>query len=88
MALLTGEKRRATCIAMTDVECYRLDASAFRTLLAKNPELAEQVAASLVERQTGLEAVRGRVDEAADAKRRAENQRDLTSKIRAFFQLD
>ena len=88
MALLTGEKRRATCIAMTDVECYRLDASAFRTLLAKNPELAATCSASLVERQTGLEAVRGRVDEAADAKRRAENQRDLTSKIRAFFQLD
>ncbi len=88
MALLTGEKRRATCIAMTDVECYRLDASAFSTLLAKNPELAEQVASSLVERQVGLEAVKGRVDEAADARRRAESQRDMTSKIRAFFQLD
>lgn len=88
MALLTGEKRRATCIAMTDVECYRLDASAFRTLLAKNPELAEQVASSLVERQIGLEAVKGRVDEAADARRRAAQERDLTSKIRAFFQLD
>ena len=88
MSLYTDEPRSATVVAATDVECYRLDASAFSTLLAKNPELAEQVASSLVERQVGLEAVKGRVDEAADARRRAESQRDMTSKIRAFFQLD
>jgi small-conductance mechanosensitive channel/CRP-like cAMP-binding protein len=88
MALLTGEKRRATCVALTDVECYRLDASAFRDLLTKHPEVAEQVACVLIERQTGLSVARERVDEAQDRKRRDEIHRDLTSKIRAFFQLD
>ncbi|MCA9577721.1 MAG: mechanosensitive ion channel family protein [Polyangiales bacterium] len=88
MALLTGEKRRATCIALSDVDCYRLDWGAFRGLLERHPELAEQVAAVLVERQADLEAVRERVDVAQDAKRRAESQRDLAFKIRTFFQLD
>lgn len=88
MALLTGEKRRATTIAVTDVECYRLDAAAFRGLLAKHPDLAERVAAVLVERQVDLEAVRESVTEAQAARRRAASRADLTSKIRAFFQLD
>jgi CRP-like cAMP-binding protein len=88
MALLTGEPRRATSVALTDVECYRLDATAFRSLLAKNPELADHVAAVLVERQTGLEVVRERVDDNQESKRRADSRRDLTSKIKAFFQLD
>lgn len=87
MALLTGEKRRATSIALTDVECYRLDAQAFRGLLASHPDLAEHVAAVLVERQTGLDAVRERVGE-AEARRRADSQRDMASRIRSFFQLD
>ena len=39
--------------------------------------------------QLALQRLRTRVGfEFTDAKRRAENQRDLTSKIRAFFQLD
>jgi small-conductance mechanosensitive channel/CRP-like cAMP-binding protein len=88
MALLTGEKRRATCIAVTDVDCYRLDWGAFRGLLERHPELAEQVAAVLVDRQADLDVVRERVDVAQDAKRRAQSQRDLASKIRTFFQLD
>lgn len=88
MALLTGEQRRATCIALSDVDCYRLDWGAFRGLLEKNPELSEQVAAVLVERQAGLDVVRERVDGAQEATRRAESQRDLAFKIRTFFQLD
>ncbi|OGQ11456.1 MAG: hypothetical protein A2138_07265, partial [Deltaproteobacteria bacterium RBG_16_71_12] len=32
MSLMTGEPRSATVVAITDVECYRLDAAAFRDL--------------------------------------------------------
>ena len=70
------------------MDCYRLDWGAFRGLLEKNPELSEQVAAVLVERQAGLDVVRERVDGAQEATRRAESQRDLAFKIRTFFQLD
>ena len=88
MALLTGEKRRATCIAVSNVDCYRLDWVAFRELLERHPELAEQVAAVLLERKAGLDVVRERVDGAQDDKHRADNQRDLVFKIRTFFNLD
>ena len=39
-------------------------------------------------RAASLEVVRERVDNAQDAKRRAQTQRDLAFKIRTFFQLD
>src|SRR5207248_2130169 len=41
MALLTGEARSATVIALTDVECYRLDVKSFQTLMHRRPEIAE-----------------------------------------------
>src|SRR5204862_484325 len=39
MALLTGEARSATVIALTDVECYRLDVKSFQTLMHRRPEI-------------------------------------------------
>lgn len=87
MALLTGQKRRATCVALTDVECYRLDASAFRELLAARPELAERVAKVLAEREVGLEATKVRMDEAQKRRMLARNESDLLVKIRSFFGL-
>ena len=35
MALLTGETRTATVVALTDVECYRLDGKSFQGLLLR-----------------------------------------------------
>ncbi len=87
MALLTGQKRRATCVALTDVECYRLDASAFRDLLAARPELAERVAKVLAEREVSLEANRSRMDEAQRRSMLARNESDMLVKIRSFFGL-
>lgn len=88
MALLTGERRRATSIAATDVECYRLDAEAFRSLLARRPDLAERVAAVLAERQTALVSAKERLDAGQRAELRAQKQRALASRVRAFFELD
>jgi CRP-like cAMP-binding protein len=88
MALLTGEKRRATSIALTDVESYRLDAESFRALLGRRPDLAEHVAKVLAERQTELVTAKERVNASERAHLKAQHERALISKIRNFFQLD
>jgi small-conductance mechanosensitive channel/CRP-like cAMP-binding protein len=86
MALLTGERRSASTLAMTDVDCYRLDADAFRALLARHPELAARVAQVLAERELGLVAAKGRMSDHKQLKE--QRQLALLSKIRSFFELD
>jgi CRP-like cAMP-binding protein len=85
MSLLTGEKRSATIVALVDTQCYRLDADAFRRVLARRPDLAEQVATELAERRTELLAMRRSLSD------RESNQSidrdDLLKQIRSFFGL-
>jgi small-conductance mechanosensitive channel/CRP-like cAMP-binding protein len=88
MALLTGERRSATSIAITDVDCYRLKAEAFRALLGRHADLAERVAQTLAERETGLVAAKERLSAAQHAELSAQKKRAITSRIRAFFELD
>jgi small-conductance mechanosensitive channel/CRP-like cAMP-binding protein len=88
MALLTGERRRATTVAITDVDCYRLDAEPFRALLAHRSDLAERVAQLLAQRQTGLTAVREALGAEQRAQLQQQNERQLLRKIREFFELD
>lgn len=88
MALLTGERRSATAIAVTDVDCYRLDAAAFRALLGRHPDLAQRVAQVLAERESGLVAARERLGAEQQAQLRAQRELALVSKIRSFFELD
>ena len=50
MALLTGEARTATVVALTDVECYRLDGKSFREIgrwASVNHERARTIAARI-----------------------------------------
>jgi small-conductance mechanosensitive channel/CRP-like cAMP-binding protein len=88
MALLTGERRNATSIAMTDVDCYRLGAEPFRALLSRHKDLAERVAQVLAEREIGLVAAKERLGSEQQAALRAQKERVLLSKIREFFELD
>lgn len=85
MALLTGERRRATVVAVTDVECYRLDASAFRRLLERHEELAGSVAKVLAEREVALTEARGKLDAEARARMLAKSESALLGRIRSFF---
>jgi CRP-like cAMP-binding protein len=85
MSLLTGEPRSATVVALTEVECYRLHADAFRRLLERRSDLAAKMANQLAERRVGLISSR---EQSADHKTLvAMNERDLLDKIRAFFSL-
>jgi small-conductance mechanosensitive channel/CRP-like cAMP-binding protein len=88
MALMTGAAREATVVAKTDVECLRVDKNDFRDILARRPEIAEEVSTVLAQRRVELEAVRDHLD--ADAKKRklvTERGRILES-IRDFFGLN
>ncbi|MBX7099351.1 MAG: mechanosensitive ion channel family protein [Myxococcaceae bacterium] len=87
MGLLTGEKRAATVVALTDVDCFRLEKDAFREALNHRPELAAHVAKVLAERRVGLEAAKENLSQAAALARKAMAEADLLGKIRGFFGL-
>jgi small-conductance mechanosensitive channel/CRP-like cAMP-binding protein len=88
MSLLTGAERSATVVALTDVECWRLDRAVFKELLDRRPEIAEDVAEILAARQTGLDAARNELDEAGRTSLMNERKQDLVDKIRHFFKMD
>ncbi len=84
MGMLTGEPRRATVTAKTDVECLRLDKSSFESILRARPDIAEGLANVMVARRTELEAAR----ENANAKTSGVPQHAaMLAKIRDFFGL-
>lgn len=86
MSLLTGEPRSATIVALSEVECYRLHADAFRRLLERRSDLATTLATQLAERRVALLSSR---EQLADHKTLVANaEQDLLGKIRAFFRLE
>jgi len=85
MALLTGEARSATVIALTDVECYRLDGKSFQGLLLRRPEIAEAMAKIINARKPDLEKVRDAF--ASQPSIAVVQQADLLTRIRRFFGL-
>jgi small-conductance mechanosensitive channel/CRP-like cAMP-binding protein len=83
MGMMTGEPRRATVTARTDAECYRIDKANFQGIMQARPELAEQFANILTERNKGLVAVQ---NEAGQVDHQQQRDRILAS-IRRFFLL-
>ncbi len=88
MALMTGAPRVATVVALTDVECYRLDKDAFQSVISKRPELAHEVADILANRRVELEAVKENLSEEAKKKRIETAKTDLVDSIKKFFGLN
>jgi small-conductance mechanosensitive channel/CRP-like cAMP-binding protein len=88
ISLMTGKPREATVVAVTDVECLRLGADAFRRVLAAHPERAEDFAEVLAERESVLMAVRKGLDEEARQRHAAAKKADIATSIREFFGLD
>jgi small-conductance mechanosensitive channel/CRP-like cAMP-binding protein len=86
MALLTGEPRSATVVAVDNVECYRLDRDGFRDIVASRPELAEGISKMLVARREALESARGTLD-TRHQESLGRAQSDMLSRIRGFFAL-
>jgi small-conductance mechanosensitive channel len=87
MGLMTGAPRAATVVALTNVECYRLDKAVFKAVLKDRPELAERAAEILARRTLGLEAARHELDEEAKRRHLESAKTDLLGRIRGFFGL-
>jgi small-conductance mechanosensitive channel/CRP-like cAMP-binding protein len=88
MGLMTGAPRTATVVALTEVECYRLDKEAFNRIMHERPEIAREISTLLANRQVELAAVREDMD--AEAKERcldAEKSR-LLGTIQRFFGIE
>ena len=87
MGMMTGEPRSATVIALSDVECYRVDREAFRDILRSRPEIAEDISEVLARRRAELEAAREDLNEEAKRARINHHQGDLLRRIKDFFAL-
>ncbi|HZV01476.1 MAG TPA: mechanosensitive ion channel family protein [Planctomycetota bacterium] len=83
MALLTGEKRTASVIAETDVDCWRLDREGFKSVIENRPEMAQELAKILASRKLSLEAAKAGQQTVS----RADMERDLFHEITSFFGL-
>ncbi len=85
MGMMTGEPRRASVTARTDVECLRLGKKGFESVLRARPEIAGEISAVIAARQGQLDLAR----KAADASASDDNQTEaIGARIRAFFGLD
>jgi small-conductance mechanosensitive channel/CRP-like cAMP-binding protein len=87
MSLMTGEKRAATVVALSEVECLRLDKEAFQSLIQARPKMAEEVAEVMAARKTALLASREGLDKEALRRHQEASKEDLLSQIRAFFSI-
>jgi len=87
MGMMTGEPRSATVLALSDVECYRVDKEAFHDILRQRPEIAEDISMVLARRRVELDAAREGLNEEARLARMKQHQGDLLRRIRGFFRL-
>ncbi len=88
MGMMTGEPRTATVMALTDVECYRLDKESFQSILQRRPEIAEDISHALARRRVELEELREDLTEEAMRLQMQHAQGALLTRIRNFFKLN
>jgi small-conductance mechanosensitive channel len=87
MGLMTGAPRSNDVVAVTDVECYRLDKPGFETILHDRPEIAQAMSRIMAKRRIELAAVRDGVPvESRRDEEHGEAERIL-ARIQDFFGL-
>jgi CRP-like cAMP-binding protein/small-conductance mechanosensitive channel len=87
LGVMTGEPRAMSVVALTDVECYRLDREGLRRLLEERPGAAHPFSETLARRRMELDAALDLDADAREAKMRNEQSRIL-DKIQVFFGLE
>jgi small-conductance mechanosensitive channel len=87
MGMMTGEPRSATVVALTDVQCYRVDKEAFHDILRSRPEIAEDVSEVLARRRAELDAAREDLNGEAKNARIRDHKGDFIRRIKDFFAL-
>jgi small-conductance mechanosensitive channel len=86
--LMTGEPRTAEVVALTDVECYRLDKEGLQRVLEERPEVAEQFSKTLARRRVELTAAAEGLDAEARRMRMASEETRILDRIQEFFGLE
>lgn len=85
--VLTGEDRRATIIAKTDVVCYRLDQATVEEVIRSRPEIAEAIAEILTRREAEMDSFRHQFMGAAEDDQGSQPKAGILAKIREFVGL-
>jgi len=88
MGLMTGEPRQADVVALTDIECYRLDKEAFTHVMQARPEIAADLSRTLAQRRVELWAVRDGLTDEQKKERQSSEQERILQRIKEFFALD
>ncbi|MDP9001350.1 MAG: mechanosensitive ion channel family protein [Myxococcota bacterium] len=87
MGLMTGEPRTADVVAVTDIECYRLDKGGLQRILEERPEIAEQFSQTLAKRRVELATALEGLDAEAGRTRMQGEQTRILDMIQEFFGL-
>jgi CRP-like cAMP-binding protein len=88
MALMTGAPREATVIALTDIECLRIDKDEFSEVLTRRPEMAQEMSTILAKRRVELDAVKFSLDAESKNSRMQSERKRILAAIRQFFALE
>jgi small-conductance mechanosensitive channel/CRP-like cAMP-binding protein len=88
MGMMTGAPRSADVIAMTDVECYRLDKAGFQKIVKERPEILDEISKTLAERKLNVVTAQEDLDDGAKSVRQASEQAAILRRIRSFFALE
>jgi small-conductance mechanosensitive channel/CRP-like cAMP-binding protein len=88
MGLMTGEPRAADVVAVTTVECFRLDKDGFEKIIKERPVVAEEMSKTLARRRVELITAREGLDRQAQQEREVSEQKRIFGRIQAFFGLN
>ena len=84
-SLLTGMARSATVQALSRVECYELHKEALRDFIDSRPDLVEDIATVMAQRQMELKELQEKVDAETVAVREAEERQEFMLSVQRFF---
>ncbi len=87
-SLLTGERRNASAVALTRVDCQELDKAGLQAILSRRADLAEDMSVVVAHRDIELAVSREKLDAEAARLREAQEQMALLGRIRRFFGID
>jgi len=88
IGMLTGAPRSSSVVALSDVECFRLDKEGFQLVLQQRPAIAEEISTIMALRRSGLAATQDALGEEARRRELDADRGELLGRIRRFFGLD
>ncbi|MGE5047470.1 MAG: cyclic nucleotide-binding domain-containing protein, partial [Deltaproteobacteria bacterium] len=87
MGVMTGERRTASVVAASEVDCYRIDKDVFKSVLRNRPDMVDHISQVMARRRVELAAVREGLDAEARKRRVKEERSEILSSIQTFFGL-